>query len=51
MSATVFSLLAVTFGFTALVVWVFWPSRRTELESHGAIPLDQNLAKPGEEHE
>ena len=39
MSATIFSLLAVTFAFLGLVGWVFWPSRRQKLESHGEIPF------------
>lgn len=39
MTATIFSLLAVTAGFSALVVWVFWPTRRRSLEAHGAIPF------------
>ena len=40
MSATLFSLVAVTLGFTLLVVWVYWPSRKNRLESLGQIPLD-----------
>ena len=47
MTATLFSLIAVTIGFTALVVWVYWPSRRNRLESLGQIPLD---SKQGTEH-
>ena len=46
MSATLFSLLAVTVGFTALVAWVFWPSRRKRFESLGRIPLEES--KDGE---
>ena len=40
MNATLLSLLAVTVGFTVLVAWVYWPSRRNQLESLGQIPLD-----------
>jgi cbb3-type cytochrome oxidase subunit 3 len=40
MTATLISLLAVTAGFAALVLWVYWPSRRARLESLGRIPLD-----------
>jgi cytochrome c oxidase cbb3-type subunit 4 len=25
--------------FIAMVVWVFWPSRKARLEKHGRIPL------------
>jgi cbb3-type cytochrome oxidase subunit 3 len=39
MSPTLFSLLAVTLGFTALVAWVFWPSNKSRMERHGSIPL------------
>ena len=39
MTATLLSLIAVTVGFTALVAWVYWPSRRSRLESLGQIPL------------
>jgi cbb3-type cytochrome oxidase subunit 3 len=42
MTAIEFSLLAVTVSFTGLVVWVYWPSRRTEIESYGSIPLDDD---------
>jgi cbb3-type cytochrome oxidase subunit 3 len=40
MTATLFSLIAVTIGFTTLVIWVYWPSRRQRLESLGQIPLE-----------
>ena len=40
MNATIFSLLAVTLGFSLLVAWVYWPSRRQKLEELGRIPLD-----------
>lgn len=40
MSPTMLSLLAVTIGFTGLVIWVYWPSNRKKLESLGQIPLD-----------
>lgn len=39
MSGAEFSLLAVTFSFAALVIWVYSPGRRKRLESYGAIPL------------
>ena len=40
MTATLFSLVAVTLGFTLLVAWVYWPSRKNKLEALGKIPLD-----------
>jgi len=39
-SPTIISLLAVTIGFTLLVLWVYWPSRKNQVERHGSIPLD-----------
>ena len=48
MSATLISLLAVTFGFIGLVFWVYWPSRKQELESLGKIPLDDPELEPAE---
>lgn len=42
MSATEFSLLAVTLGFLALLVWVYSPSRKNRLESYGGMPLDDH---------
>jgi len=39
MSPAIISLLAVTFGFVALVLWVYWPSNRSRMESFGSIPL------------
>ena len=42
MNATIFSLLAVTFGFIGLLVWVYAPRRKAELEEHGRIPLDDD---------
>ncbi len=44
MSATIFSLVAVTIGFGLLVAWVYWPSRRQKLEELGRIPLDGDNA-------
>ena len=41
MSGALISLLAVTFGFLALVVWVYAPRRRDRLESYGSMPLDR----------
>jgi cbb3-type cytochrome oxidase subunit 3 len=40
-----FSLVAVTVSFTGMVIWVYWPSRKAELESHGAMPLDDGEAR------
>jgi len=40
MTATLFSLVAVTLGFALLVAWVYWPSRKSKLEALGEIPLD-----------
>jgi cbb3-type cytochrome oxidase subunit 3 len=40
MSATLISLLAVTIGFGGLVLWVYWPSNKEELESLGSMPLE-----------
>jgi cbb3-type cytochrome oxidase subunit 3 len=40
MTATLFSLVAVTLGFALLVAWVYWPSRKSRLEALGEIPLD-----------
>ena len=39
MTGSILSLLAVTIAFCALVAWVFWPSRRKEIETHGQIPF------------
>ena len=43
MTATLFSLIAVTLGFSLLVAWVYWPSRKNKLESLGEIPLDSDM--------
>jgi len=50
MTATIISLLAVTFAFGGLLVWVFWPSRRQRLEAHGEIPFadEEGHAGPAE---
>ncbi|MDZ7669015.1 MAG: hypothetical protein U5Q16_06165 [Gammaproteobacteria bacterium] len=40
MSGAEISLLAVTIGFIALVVWVYQPKRRDRLESYGEIPRE-----------
>ena len=45
--ATLISLLAVTFGFVALVVWVYRPSSKERFESFGEIPFDDNHSKDG----
>ena len=42
MNATLLSLIAVTVSFTILVVWVYWPSRRSSLEALGRIPLENS---------
>ena len=47
MSGSIFSLLAVTVAFCALVVWVFWPSRRQEIETHGQIPFEDDGVEGG----
>jgi FtsZ-interacting cell division protein ZipA len=44
MSMAEISLIGVTVAFTALVVWVFWPSRRERLEAHAHTPLDDESA-------
>lgn len=48
MTGTLISLLAVTFGFLGLVFWVYWPSRKKELESLGRIPLDDPEQAPAD---
>jgi cbb3-type cytochrome oxidase subunit 3 len=48
MIAGIISLLAVTVGFAALVLWVYWPGRRDRLESLGRIPLDGQEDRPNE---
>ena len=40
MTPTLLSLLAITFAFSTLILWVFWPSRREHLEALGQIPLE-----------
>jgi|GEM_PF-6023846 len=40
MTPTIISLLAVTFGFIGLVLWVYWPSHKSRIEKLGRIPLD-----------
>jgi cbb3-type cytochrome oxidase subunit 3 len=47
MTATEFSLLAVTISFTGMVLWVYWPSRRAQMESYGSIPLDEEHGHVG----
>jgi len=42
MTPTIVSLLAVTLGFAALVLWVYWPSNRSRFEAHGRIPFDDD---------
>lgn len=40
MSGTLISLLAVTIGFGGLLLWVYWPGNKEELESLGSMPLE-----------
>jgi cbb3-type cytochrome oxidase subunit 3 len=50
MTAILFSLVAVTIGFTALVLWVYWPSRKAHFERLAAMALDEDLRdRPGSE--
>ena len=49
MSATIFSLLVVTVAFCALVLWVFWPSRRQQIETHGQIPFIDDAVEGSDE--
>ena len=42
MTAAEFSLLAVTLGFVALLLWVYSPRRRGRMESYGAMPLEDD---------
>lgn len=49
--AALFSLISVTVGFAALILWVYWPSRRERLEALGDIPFDDDnntAEKPNE---
>ena len=52
MNAALFSLIAVTVGFFALIAWVYWPSRRDRYEALGRIPLEndteESTEKPNE---
>jgi cbb3-type cytochrome oxidase subunit 3 len=45
MSTAEFSLIGITIGFLALVIWVYWPSRREQLEAHAHTPLDEDDAR------
>jgi len=51
MNPTLISLLAVTVGFTALVAWVYWPSRKARLERLGHIPLADESTGPASHKE
>ena len=42
------SLIAVTIAFTALVLWVYWPSNRETMEKHARIVFDR---EEGADHE
>lgn len=46
MNPGILSLLAVTIGFTTLVLWVFWPSHKALLERHARIPLADEFEAP-----
>jgi cbb3-type cytochrome oxidase subunit 3 len=50
-SPGIVSLLAVTFGFSALVVWVYWPSRKAAMERHASIPLADEPEAPAPQKE
>ena len=50
MSLPLLSLFAMIIGFTALVAYVYAPSRRSRMQGYGAIPLDEDLP-PGRAHE
>ncbi len=45
MTATIISLLAVTVAFGGLLVWVYRPSQRQRLESHGEIPFADDRSR------
>lgn len=45
MTGSEIALLVVTIGFAGLLLWVYWPSNRSRLESYGAIPLDEPPAE------
>jgi len=47
MTAAEFSLLAVSVSFIGLVLWVYWPSRRAQLNSYGAMPLEDEQTDEG----
>ena len=36
--------------FVGIVTWVFWPSRRRELETYARIPLEDDEEPNGERH-
>jgi len=46
MNPGMLSLLAVTLGFAALVLWVYWPSHKARMERYGNIPLADELEPP-----
>ncbi len=41
MSMNTLSLIAVVCGFSALVLWVYWPSNKERLEARGRLPLEE----------
>lgn len=36
--------------FAGIVAWALWPGRRTQLEAHGRLPLDETLPARGDGH-
>lgn len=40
MTGTLFSLIALVIGFTALIVWVYSPSRKQELNDTAKLVFD-----------
>ncbi len=45
MNAGLFSLLAVTIGFIALLIWVFRPGSRKKMDANARIPFDDEEKK------
>ena len=37
-----FWLLWVVLMFVVIIAWVFWPSRKREMEAHARIPFEQD---------
>jgi len=36
------SIIPVVVVFSMLLVWTYWPGRKTRIESHGQIPLNDD---------